>query len=86
MTDVQEEPPTADQLGSILSYLGPSKAGTVVEQASGTSDALKKFKASQTAFQRPVTVDWNNGRAGKFFPRPLSCEPRQAAEKAIRCV
>ncbi|RMZ14369.1 hypothetical protein D0862_02038 [Hortaea werneckii] len=61
--DVQEDPPTPDQLTSILDYLGPSKAGTVVEEATGTSDALRKFNAKQQAFQRPVTVDWNNGRA-----------------------
>ncbi|KAI6827060.1 hypothetical protein KC367_g2969 [Hortaea werneckii] len=61
--DVQETPPTPDQLTSILDYLGPSKASTVVEEATGTSDALRKFNAKQQAFQRPVTVDWNNGRA-----------------------
>merc|ERR1712154_601745 len=61
--DVQETPPTPDQLTSILDYLGPSKAGTVVEEATGTSGALRKFNAKQQAFQRPVTVDWNNGRA-----------------------
>ncbi|RMZ25781.1 hypothetical protein D0859_10164 [Hortaea werneckii] len=62
-SDVQETPPTPDQLTSILDYLGPSKASTVVEEATGTSDALRKFNAKQQAFQRPVTVDWNNGRA-----------------------
>merc|ERR1712087_125877 len=61
--DVQETPPTPDQLTSIPDYLGPSKASTVVEEATGTSDALRKFNAKQQAFQRPVTVDWNNGRA-----------------------
>lgn len=65
--DVQETPPTPDQLTSILDYLGPSKAGTVVEEATGTSDALRKFNAKQQAFQRPVTVDWNNGRAGEYI-------------------
>merc|ERR1711939_540204 len=60
---LQKTPPTPDQLTSILDYLGPSKAGTVVEEATGTSDALRKFNAKQQAFQRPVTVDWNNGRA-----------------------
>jgi hypothetical protein len=64
--DIQEGPPTSDQLSSILDYLGPSKAGSVVKDATGSSDALRKFKASETAFQRPVTVDWNNGRAGMF--------------------
>ena len=66
-----EAPPTRDQLSNILEYLGPSKAGTVVQEATGTSDALRKFNMSESAFQRPVIVDWNNGRAGK-------CEDRVA--------
>ncbi|KAK5175249.1 uncharacterized protein LTR77_000386 [Saxophila tyrrhenica] len=61
--DVQEGPPTSDQLSSILDYLGPSKAGTVINEATGSSDALRKFKASEMSFVRPVVVDWNNGRA-----------------------
>lgn len=63
--DVQEGPPTSDQLSSILDYLGPSKAGTVVKDATGSSDAQRKFKADESSFQRPVVIDWNNGRAGK---------------------
>lgn len=66
ITDVQEGAPTPDQLSSILEYLGPSKAGSVVEGATGSSDALRKFKQNDTAFQRPVTVDWSNGRAGEY--------------------
>jgi arsenate reductase-like glutaredoxin family protein len=62
--DIQTEPPTPDQLGSILEYLGPSKAGSVVKDATGSTDALRKFNASPNVFQRPVVVDWNNGRAG----------------------
>ncbi|KAK1031887.1 hypothetical protein LTR33_016899 [Friedmanniomyces endolithicus] len=61
--DVVEDPPTPDQLTIILEYLGPSKAGNVVKDATGSSDAMRKFKASHTAFQRPVAVDWNHGRA-----------------------
>lgn len=65
--DVQEAAPTTDQLGNILDYLGPSKAGTVVQDATGLSDALRKFKEKESSFQRPVVVDWNNGRAGKWI-------------------
>lgn len=61
--DVVEGAPTADQLTNILEYLGPSKAGNVVEGATGSSDALRKFNAVNSAFQRPVTVDWSHGRA-----------------------
>lgn len=38
----------------------------MIEDATGSSDAMRKFKASQTVFQRPVTVDWNHGRAGEL--------------------
>lgn len=62
--DVVEDPPTNDQLSNILEYLGPAKSGTVVSGASDISDALRKFKDSENAFQRPIVVDWNNGRAG----------------------
>ena len=69
IVDVQEGAPTPDQLTSILEYLGPSKAGSVIQDATGTTDALRKFKQNESLFQRPVTVDWNNGRAGKLFMR-----------------
>jgi hypothetical protein len=77
-TDIQEGPPTSDQLSSILDYIGPSKAGTVVKDATGSSDAQRKFKASESSFQRPVVVDWNNGRAGVsirvYGPGPSLCQ------------
>ncbi|EGP92432.1 unnamed protein product [Zymoseptoria tritici ST99CH_1A5] len=61
--EIQEEPPTEDQVNSILEFLGPSSAGTVIRDATGTTDAMRKFRQDQSAFQRPITVDWNNGRA-----------------------
>jgi arsenate reductase-like glutaredoxin family protein len=63
-TDVQESKPTGDQLNSILEYLGPNAADTVVEGATGPSDALKLFKQDEVVLKRPIVVDWNNGRAG----------------------
>ena len=73
-TDVQEAAPTSDQLNSILEYLGPSKAGTVIKDATGSSDALRRFKTNEGSFQRPLVVDWNNGRAGMQFKKShLSC-------------
>ena len=64
MADVQEGAPTPDQLGNIIDYLGESKIGSVVSGATSSSDALRKLKADENAFQRPVVVDWHNGRAG----------------------
>jgi hypothetical protein len=51
-------------LTSILEYLGPAQAGSVIADATGTTDALKKFKANESLFKAPVTVDWMNARAG----------------------
>ncbi|KAI9787887.1 MAG: hypothetical protein M1816_007373 [Peltula sp. TS41687] len=61
--NVTEEPPTLDQLRSILEYVGVKKAGELVKGARDESDAMKKLKENADTFQRPVTVDWNNGNA-----------------------
>ncbi|KAH6618804.1 thioredoxin-like protein [Boeremia exigua] len=62
--DVTEAPPTADQLKSILEYLGgPSAVGRVVEGAKDETDALRRLKADGSTFQRPLVVDWNQGKA-----------------------
>ncbi|KAL9602020.1 MAG: hypothetical protein Q9219_002128 [cf. Caloplaca sp. 3 TL-2023] len=67
--NVTEEPPTSDQLRSILEYVGSSagRAGQIVEGAVDEADALRKLKEDPNRFQRPVIVDWNNGRAGGTF-------------------
>lgn len=65
--DVQEGAPTSDQLTSILEYLGPAQAGSVIADSTGTTDAIKKFKANENSFQAPVTVDWMSARAGMFW-------------------
>ncbi|KAF8864904.1 hypothetical protein BDZ45DRAFT_737031 [Acephala macrosclerotiorum] len=59
--EVTEELPTQDQLKSILEYVGAQKASTVIKGAKDEADALKKLTSE--SFQRPVTVDWSNGRA-----------------------
>jgi arsenate reductase-like glutaredoxin family protein len=61
--EVTEADPTPDQVRSILEYIGAGKAGTLVKGASSESDALKILKQSADAFQRPVVVDWTQGKA-----------------------
>ncbi|KEQ88071.1 hypothetical protein M438DRAFT_332526 [Aureobasidium pullulans EXF-150] len=61
--DVQEGAPTSDQLTNIFEYLGQDKIGNVIEGASSPTEALRKLKESGSAFQRPLVVDWANGRA-----------------------
>jgi arsenate reductase-like glutaredoxin family protein len=59
---ITEEPPTVDQLKTIFEYLGNGKAGELVKGATGESEALRMFKENPDSFQRPVLVDWNNGK------------------------
>ena len=55
--EVTEEPPTEDQLRSILEYLGGGGVGAVIKGATGITDAVTKLKNSSGAFQRPVVSD-----------------------------
>ena len=64
--EVHEGPPTPDQLSSILEYLGPSKAGSVIKEATGVSDAMRRFGKDAKVFVSPVIVDWNRGKAGMY--------------------
>jgi hypothetical protein len=66
--DIQEGTPTSDQLINIFEYLGRDKIGSVVEGASSPTEALRKLKEDGNLFQRPVVVDWGNGRAGILSP------------------
>ncbi|KAI1772756.1 DUF1687-domain-containing protein [Hypoxylon cercidicola] len=61
--NVTEDPPTTDQLQTILEYVGKDKISSVVNGATSINEALKKFKESNENFKRPVIVDWNNGKA-----------------------
>ncbi|KIW71505.1 hypothetical protein PV04_03662 [Phialophora macrospora] len=61
--EVTEAAPTPDQLRSIFEYVGSGKAGELVQGAASESDALRKVKEDGGLFIRPVTVDWNEGRA-----------------------
>jgi hypothetical protein len=55
--DVQEDVPTGDQLKTILEYAGIGKAGTIVEGARDTSDAMEKVKRDAALFNRPLVRD-----------------------------
>lgn len=61
--DVTENPPTADQLQTILGYVGPKGISSIIEGAVNEQEALKKFKSNPDSFKRPVVVDWNIGKA-----------------------
>jgi hypothetical protein len=61
--NITEDPPTTDQLQTILEYVGTAGIPTIVKGAKTQNEALRKFRESHDNFQRPVVVDWNNGRA-----------------------
>ncbi|TGJ80167.1 hypothetical protein E0Z10_g8600 [Xylaria hypoxylon] len=61
--NITEDPPTADQLKTILEYVGKSKISSVIKGATTENEALKKLKESSDNIKYPVIVDWNNGRA-----------------------
>ncbi|KAH6704379.1 thioredoxin-like protein, partial [Leptodontidium sp. MPI-SDFR-AT-0119] len=61
--NITEDPPTAEQLKSILEYIGTQTPSTIVKGAKDKVDAMKKLKGNAENFQRPVTVDWKNGKA-----------------------
>ncbi|KAI1140643.1 DUF1687-domain-containing protein [Hypoxylon sp. FL0543] len=61
--NITEDPPTADQLKTILEYVGKNRISSVVNGATTENEALKKFKENKENFKRPVVVDWNNGKA-----------------------
>ncbi|CAD0094913.1 unnamed protein product [Aureobasidium vineae] len=62
-TDFELGLPTNDQLTNIFEYLGQDKIGNVIEGASSPTEALRKLKENGSLFQRPLVVDWGNGRA-----------------------
>lgn len=61
--NVTEDPPTPDQLRSILEYVGVKKAGELVKGARDESDAMKKLKENADSFQRPVVGGCTNVEA-----------------------
>ncbi|KEZ43043.1 hypothetical protein SAPIO_CDS5120 [Scedosporium apiospermum] len=61
--NITEEPPTEDQVKTILEYIGPAEIPHVVKGANNVTEALKRFKQDRNSFQRPLVVDWNNGKA-----------------------
>ncbi|KAI2634873.1 DUF1687-domain-containing protein [Hypomontagnella submonticulosa] len=61
--NITEDPPTTDQLRTILEYVGKQNIGSVINGATTENEALKKFRESAENFKRPVIVDWNNGKA-----------------------
>ena len=52
--NITEDHPTADQVQTILEYVGKSGIPSVIQGARDEKDALKKFKESKDSLQRPL--------------------------------
>ena len=52
--NVTEEPPTSDQLRTILEYVGARRVKDVVDGAKDESDAMRLLKEDSKKFRRPV--------------------------------
>lgn len=60
--NVTEEPPTTDQLRSILEYVGGSRAKDVVEGARNEADAIKTLAQNPSKFRAPIVSPLAQGR------------------------
>lgn len=60
--NITEEPPTSDQLRSILEYVGGSRAKDVVEGARNEADAIKSLAQDPSKFRAPVVRILDQGR------------------------
>lgn len=60
--NITEEPPTSDQLKSILEYVGGSRAKDVVEGARNEADAIKSLAQDPSKFRAPVVRILDQGR------------------------
>jgi len=52
--NVTEDPPTGDQLRTIIEYTGDRKAGQIVEGARDAPDAISKLAKDIKKFKAPV--------------------------------
>lgn len=55
--NITEDPPTDDQVKTILEYVGTSGIPKVISGANTEKDALRKFKESKENFIRPVVCE-----------------------------
>ncbi|KOS20866.1 putative redox protein [Escovopsis weberi] len=61
--NVTEDAPTPEQVETILQYVGKNGVSSIIKGARDEKDAMRKFKESKENLLKPITVDWNQGRA-----------------------
>ncbi|EGO53067.1 hypothetical protein NEUTE1DRAFT_92009 [Neurospora tetrasperma FGSC 2508] len=60
--NITEEAPTTEQLRTMLDYVGKTGISSIISNAQNETEALKKFKENGDNLNRPIVVDWNNGK------------------------
>jgi hypothetical protein len=65
--EITETPPTADQVQTILEYVGKQRISSIIKGATDQADALRRFKENAESFQRPVV------RVHFFATLPKDC-------------
>lgn len=55
--NITEEPPTNEQVQTMLEYVGKQEIPEIIKGARDQKDALKKFKENKDSFLRPVVGD-----------------------------
>lgn len=74
--NITEDPPTQDQLKTILEYVGANKIGSIINGASTEKEALKKFRENSETFQRPVVRYASSLARPPFISRSIVNLPR----------
>ena len=71
--NITEDPPTDDQVKTILEYVGTSGISNVIKGANTEKDALRKFKESKENFIRPVVRSFHASNIRSRLTTFLGC-------------
>ena len=71
--NVTEEPPTEDQLRTILEYMGVRNAGRLIEGANDMGDAIKKLREDSKRFKPPVVCASTSTELQSYTDFLLDC-------------
>ena len=68
-----EEPPTGDQLKTIIEYVGDRKASQVVDGARDALDAMHKLSQDKSKFKAPVVSTDKEIAASESTDNTIGC-------------
>ena len=68
-----EDPPTTDQMRTILEYVGVRKANQLVDGAKDEPDALRRLKEDPGRFKPPVVCFEGEGKSCSVLMRSADC-------------